>query len=54
MAPVPWTYLAMPAVLEFADKARRLGRRFGLSQIALGHADETEPDADGLYSSLGW
>lgn len=44
---VPWTYLAMPAVLEYADKPEDWVTLWGKSEQPLGEADL--PDADGLY-----
>ena len=44
----PWTYLAMPAVLEFADEAKDWVTLWPKSDRPWS-GDETEPDADGLY-----
>lgn len=46
----PWTYLAMPAVLEFADDREdwvTLWPR--TNQPELGNRERQQPDADGLY-----
>lgn len=44
----PWTYLAMPAVLEFADKAEDWVTLWPKSDRPWKSKDH-EPDADGLY-----
>ena len=44
----PWTYLAMPAVLEFADEAKDWQTLWPKSDRPW-NGDEVEADADGLY-----
>ena len=44
----PWTYLAMPAVLEFADDPKDWVTLWPKSDRPW-DADDTPPDADGLY-----
>jgi hypothetical protein len=44
----PWTYLAMPAVLEFADDAKDWKTLWPMSDRPWA-ADDTLPDKDGLY-----
>lgn len=47
----PWTYLAMPMVLEFAEKAEDWVTLWPKSHAPMDRNADTLPDADGMYAA---